>query len=328
MGRCSAISNLRPRCLRERTPGRPAGGQAGESAGVPQTGLHSCRVCPRSSLIKALYRREGMWVKHCTGLWPPGSLCPGCQQTAASQQARCAARLQAEDKTCLCHMWRVGGGWALGESEEFRFGRASWVRQVFPSSFQGFKVNFKRAFPELRPTAGTLTSGRESVGHESLWTSAPVCGLAPSRRFPCSLPTVSIHSSSSGGHRGRWRNSKPCNSGQIVQEPSRCLWTPGSSRSKSQDSRSLCSGRGGSQPVLICGSCYVRRWAGRTVTQVPPPGHRGRVQPSCPRVSGLPAAPFTAPSPPAWKLPGHSPRPGAQGECSAGVSRGSLQGRS
>lgn len=109
--------------------------------------------------------------------------------------------------------------------------------------------------------------------------------------------------------------------------PARCLWAPGSSRSKSQDGRSLCSGRGGSQPGLICGSCSVRRWAGRTVTQVPPPGRRAGSSAPAPGVSALPGSSLHCPVTASWKLPGHSPRPGAQGECSAvACHESSLQG--
>lgn len=313
---------------RGRTPGPACWRPGRRSAGVPQTGLHSCRVCPRSSLIKALYRREGMWVKHCTGLWPPGSL-SGCQQTAASQQARCAARPhRAGDKTCFVSCVE-GGGVGFGERGEFPLWEGVLGEQVFPSSFQGSRLTLKACLPR----AGQLQvhRGRESVGRESLRTSARRAA-APSRPLPCSVPHR-LHSL----RILRWP-SRATGGVMAVQQradasgsPARGLWTPGSSRSRSQDSRSLCSGRGGSQPALICGSCSVRRWAGRTVTQVPPPGHRAGSSPPQRPPGSLPspAAPFTAPSPPRGSCQDTAPVPGPRVSAALWrVTRARSRGRS
>ena len=91
--------------------------------------------------------------------------------------------------------------------------------------------------------------------------------------------------------------------------------------------QSLCSRRGGSQPGLICRSCSVCCWTGRTVTQVPPPGHRAGSSPPAPGISAPPRQLPSLPRHRSWKLPGHSPRPGAQGEHSpVACGESALQG--
>ena len=179
---------------RGRTPGPACWRPGWRSAGVQQTGLHSCRVCLWSSLIKALYRWEGMWVKHCTGLWLPGSLAPCLavsKQLLLSKHAVPPARTELGTKPALCPVWRVGG-WASGRGASSRFGRASWVSRSFPLHF---KVNFKS-----RPAAGTLAERARGRGPAD---ACAACGSAFSATFPAPSPAAFIHSSSSCAHLGR-----------------------------------------------------------------------------------------------------------------------------
>ena len=193
-----------------RTPGPACWRPGWRSAGVQQTGLHSCRVCLWSSLIKALYRWEGMWVKHCTGLWLPGSLAPCLavsKQLLLSKHAVPPARTELGTKPALCPVWRVGG-WASGRGASSRFGRASWVSRSFPLHF---KVNFKS-----RPAAGTLWQrerGTEAPRTRALRVAAP-----PRPRFLLLPPLPSLTPHPPVAILGDWRDNVPCSSGHMCQE--------------------------------------------------------------------------------------------------------------